>query len=89
MLEGHYRWMALMLGLATSFHVLVGGWAFLAVEDSPETQNSFVDIGYLGSILIYLAASVLFGWWWSSYSPHPTGSVQPSYVYVFRDCLTT
>jgi len=28
---GHYRWMALMLGLAASFHVLVGGWAFLAV----------------------------------------------------------
>jgi len=28
---------------------------------------------------------LLFGWW-SSYSPHPTGSVQPSYVYVFCDC---
>jgi hypothetical protein len=29
LLEGRYLWMALLLGIATSFHVLVGGWSFL------------------------------------------------------------
>jgi hypothetical protein len=32
MLEGHYLWMALLLGFATCFHVLVGGWTFLIVS---------------------------------------------------------
>lgn len=31
MLQRRYRWMALLLGIATSFHVLVGGWAFVAI----------------------------------------------------------
>jgi hypothetical protein len=31
LLEGRYLWMALLLGIATSFHVLVGGWSFLIV----------------------------------------------------------
>jgi hypothetical protein len=30
LLHHHYRWMGVLLGVATSFHVLVGGYAFLA-----------------------------------------------------------
>lgn len=88
MLEGRYRLMALMLGLATLFHVLVGGWAFLAVVGwlVPRRKNHFADIRYLGSILlIYLAASAFAVWpvLEQLFTPTPTGSVQPSYMYVF------
>jgi hypothetical protein len=88
MLDGCYRWMALMLGLATSFHVLVGGWAFLAVVGwlVLRRKTDFADIRYLGSvILIYLAASAfaVMPVLEQLFSPTLTGSVQPSYVYVF------
>jgi len=88
MLEGRDRTMALMLGLATSFHVLVGGWAFLAVVGwlILRRRTDFADIRYLGSIfLIYLAASafairpVLE----QLFTPTPTVPVAPSYVYVY------
>lgn len=88
MLEGRYRPMALMLGLATSFHVLVGGWAFLVVVEwlILKRRNHFRNIWYPGSILlIYLAASafaigpVLE----QVFSSTPTASVAPSYIYVF------
>jgi len=78
MLEGHYRWMALMLGLATSFHRRLGisGSGRMA---SPETQNSFVDIvvdssNLLSSECVYCLAGG------AAIHSHPTGSVQPSYV---------
>lgn len=88
MLEGRYRWMALMLGLATSFHVLVGGWAFLAVVGwlSLRRKTDFTDIRYLGSILlIYIAASAfaIGAILEQLFTPTPKGAVQPSYVYVF------
>ena len=88
MLGGRYRWMALMLGLATSFHVLVGGWAFLAVVGwlILRRRNDFADIRYLGSILlIYLAASALAvrPVLEQLFSPTPTVPVEPSYIYVF------
>lgn len=88
MLGGCDRIMALMLGLATSFHVLVGGWAFLATLGwlIARRRSHFQDIRYLGSILlIYLAASafairpVLE----QLFAPTPTGTVAPSYIYVF------
>jgi hypothetical protein len=88
MLGGRYRWMALMLGLATSFHVLVGGWALLAVVGwlILRRRNHFVDIRYLGSVLlIYLAASALAVWpvLEQLFTPTPTVPVEPSYIYVF------
>jgi hypothetical protein len=88
MLGGRYRWMALMLGLATSFHVLVGGWALLAVVGwlILRRRNDFADIRYLGSILlIYLAASALAvrPVLEQLFSPTPTVPVEPSYIYVF------
>jgi hypothetical protein len=88
MLEGRYRWMALMLGLATSFHVLVGGWSFLAVLGwlVLRWKTRLGHIRHLGLILlIYLAGSV-FGVGpvlAQLFTPTPTGSVLPSYIYVF------
>lgn len=88
MLEGRYLWMALMLGLATSFHVLVGSWAFLVVLGwlVLRKKTPIMGIQHLGLVLlIYLATSAfavttvvkqLF-------TPTPVGSVLPSYVYVF------
>jgi hypothetical protein len=88
MLGGRYRWMALMLGLATSFHVLVGGWAFLAVLGwlTLRRRTDFGDIRYLGSVLlIYLAASALAVWpvLEQLFTPTPIVPVEPSYIYVF------
>lgn len=88
MLEGCYRSMALMLGLAASFHVLVGGWAFLAVVGwlVLRRKTDFANIRYLGSILgIYIVASAfaVLPVLEQLFTPTPPGSVQPSYVYVF------
>jgi len=88
MLTGRYRLMALLLGLATSFHTLVGGWASLVIGGwlLLRRRHHFRSIRYLGSVvIIYLIASAL-----SIYTilehlltPSPTGAVEPSYVYVF------
>lgn len=88
MLEGRYRWMMLMLGLATSFHVLVGGWAFLAVVEwlILRRRSHFRKIWDLGSILlIYLAASAfaIGAVLEQLFSSTPAASLAPSYIYVF------
>ncbi len=88
MLAGRYGWMALMLGLATSFHVLVGGWASLVVVGwlIRRRRSHFKDIRYLGSIfLLYLAASVfaIRPVLEQLFTPAPATAVLPSYVYVF------
>lgn len=88
MLEGRDRSMAFLLGLSTSFHVLVGSWAFLVAVGwlILRRRNCFWDVRYLASILlIYLAASafaiepVLK----QLFTSTPTASVPPSYMYVF------
>ncbi len=60
MLSRSYYWMALMLGLATSFHVLVGGWSFLMLLGLlilrwNTCRMNFRRFG--GIVLIYLIAS--------------------------------
>lgn len=88
MLQRRYRWMALLLGLATSFHVLVGGWAFVAMWGwlFLRRRNDFADMRYLGLIvLIYLAGSVfaLPPILQQLLTPNPPATIQPSYIYVF------
>jgi len=88
MLTGRYRVMALLLGLATLFHIFVGGWASLVIGGwlLLRRRRHFRNIQYLGSVVvIYLIASAL-----SIYTilehlltPSPTGAIEPSYVYVF------
>lgn len=88
MLEGYYRLMALMLGLVASFHVLVGGWAFLAVVGWLlwRRRKDFADIYYLGSILlIYLVASgfAILPVLQQLFTSTPTGSIEASSLFVF------
>lgn len=88
MLGGQYRLMALMLGLSASFHVLVGGWAFLAIVGWLlwRRRKDFVDISYVGSVfLIYLVGSgfAILPVLQQLFNRTPTGTIQPSYLYVF------
>jgi hypothetical protein len=88
MLIGRYRTLAFMLGLATSFHVLVGGWTFIVMLGwlALKWKTRLESIRHLGLFLgIYLAASVF------AIKPvlkqlfitPPPSSVTPSYIYVF------
>ncbi len=88
MLGGAYRLMALMLGLSASFHVLVGGWAFLAVVGWLlwKRKQDFADISYLGSVLlIYFVASgfAILPVFQQLFTRIPSGLIEPSYLFVF------
>ncbi len=88
MLKHRYRMMAILLGVATSFHVLVGGWSFLIAAaylllHYRSHLKSFSNLAWF--IGIYLAFSVfaippvitqLFG-------DSPAYAVSPSSIYVF------
>ncbi len=91
LLQQRYRPMALLLGLATSFHVLVGGWATLIVLAQLLFQrltgrNPILTLRQWGVLAaIYLAASAfaippvvahLF-------SQPVSGELAPSFIYVF------
>lgn len=88
LLRRSYYWMALMLGLATSFHVLAGGWSFVTVVGLLilKWNACKMNFRYLGGIfLIYLISS--------SFSlkavidqlvtPSPQSIFSPSFIYVF------
>lgn len=91
MLERRYLAMTLLLGLATSFHVLVGGWAFLTTLGwlcfRPSTRLSKLkEIGFL-LMLVYGITSIfaipavaqhLF-----TEESTSTISFSPSFIYVF------
>lgn len=97
MLAGRYFLMALLMGLATSFHVLVGGWTFIPaiIWIALNRQNSFKNIQHIAYvILIYLIGSALAipAIWQQLFSPNPTEAIAlqampekitPSYIYVF------
>ena len=93
MLEGRYVLLALMLGLATSFHVLVGGWTFLAALGwlALNRKEGFRDVRQLVSFLfIYLIASTFAipAVLQHLYFPNPTETIDASYIdasyiYVF------
>ena len=89
MLNKSYRSMALLLGLATSFHVLVGGYATLTVLGwivlRWKTRLPGIHDA-VQSVLLYLAGSLfaIGPILRQINSPHiPTGALQPSYIYVF------
>jgi hypothetical protein len=88
MLGGHYRKMAVLLGLMTSFHVLVGGWVFLVTLGWLWlNRDVYPKPGrYWGAaLLLYLVASgfaipAVF----QQLSTVPVdASLAPSYIYVF------
>lgn len=87
MLAGHYRLMALALGVMTSLHVLVGGWTFVAVlgwmvlnrRVYPKSGKYFA-----ASFLIYLVASgfAIPAVLEQLTAPPVTGPLEPSYIYM-------
>lgn len=88
MLDGRFVQMILALGLATSFHVLVGVWAFLAVVAwlSLRQKTFLMGIRFLGLLTPLYLISGAFGVGAvieQLFTPTPTGSVIPSQVYVF------
>lgn len=88
MLNQRYRLMALLLGLATSFHVLVGGYTtlFALVWLTIRRKTRFPNIQEFGLMaLLYLVTSV-FGIKaviQQLFTPTPSSPIQPSYIYVF------
>jgi hypothetical protein len=88
LLEGRYLWAALALGIATSFHVLVGGWTFLIALSwlLLHWQSRGLNRSQLGKILlIYGVASlwVIQPVYEQLVRPAPNSEIPPSYIYVF------
>jgi len=87
MLAGYYRLTALLVGIMTSFHVLVGGWMFLVTlgwvalnrRVYPKSRSYFAS-----SLLIYLiASSFAFPAVLQQLTAEPvTGALEPSYIYM-------
>lgn len=88
MLQGHYRWMALMVGLATSFHVLVGGWAALSMAGwlALRRRSHFPHLHSLGVLLLIYITAGAFGVkavLEQVLTPAPPEAVRFTAVYVF------
>jgi hypothetical protein len=88
MLCGRYGLMMLMLGLATSFHVLVGGWTFLAIlgwlflRDRKQIVNlaNFARLLFIYAIASIFAIKPVFE---QLLTPSPVSEVSSSSIYVF------
>lgn len=87
LLTGQPVWMALFLGLATSFHILVGGWAFLAMAICmawhPHTRPKLRHLGLM--VLTYVAASAfaIQPFLHQLFASVPNHGLDPSFIYVF------
>ena len=89
MFNKSYRSMAFLLGLATSFHVLVGGYAALTVlgwiilrwkRRLPDTRDIILSISFYLAGSLFAIEPILRQ---VASQPVPTSSLQPSYIYVF------
>jgi hypothetical protein len=89
MLQRKYVLMTLLLGLATSFHVLVGGWAFLTTLGwfclRPKKRLLKLGKSIWLLLIIYLVASAwaIPGSLQQLLSSPPSGNISPSFIYVF------
>ncbi|WP_206603138.1 DUF6798 domain-containing protein [Leptolyngbya ohadii] len=88
LLYGRYRWVAFCLGLATSFHVLVGGWTSLAVFMWGVWRRQQVRLSrfqWLQGLLIYLvsSAAAINAILRQLLSPRLETEVSSSLLYVF------
>lgn len=88
LLRQRYLWMAFALGLATSFHVLVGGWTvcatlgLLAVERSACLKD-LRQLRYMGLIYLMASAFAIQPVLTQIFAPVPTSAIAPSFIYVF------
>jgi hypothetical protein len=89
MLSRKYVLMILLLGCATSFHVLVGGWAFLTTLGwfCLRPRKRLLQLGQKGWLLpiIYLIASAgaIPGSLQQLRTSPPLGNISPAFIYVF------
>lgn len=88
MLHSRYLWMALLFGLATSFHVLAGGYPMMAAISYLllRRRSQLTGRNHIGLIvLIYLlgAAFAIPAVVTQLISSGPLGSLTPSFIYVF------
>ncbi|HEY9664345.1 MAG TPA: hypothetical protein V6C65_38365, partial [Allocoleopsis sp.] len=87
LLSGQYLWAAFLLGIATTFHVLVGGWAFLVTlawlglhrdRISSLRQWLLIPLVYLIGSAFAIVPVIR-----QLTSPTPTSVISPSFIYVF------
>ncbi len=88
MLWGHFRWTALLLGIAVSFHVLVGGWAALVafLWLLMRGRAHLRDWRYFASLLLLFligASLVVQPGVQEFFAPASPGPISPSYVHAF------
>ncbi|MGL5835033.1 MAG: DUF6798 domain-containing protein [Waterburya sp.] len=89
MLQRKYLLMTILLGLATSFHVLVGGWAVITTLGwfCVRPKERLLQLGQQGWLLpiIYLIASAgaIPGSLQQLLSSPPSGNISPAFIYVF------
>jgi hypothetical protein len=89
MLKRKYVLMTLLLGLATSFHVLVGGWALITTLGwfCWRPHKRLLSLGQKGWLLpiIYSIASAgaIPGSLQQLLSSPPSGNISPAFIYVF------
>ena len=91
LLTRRYLFMALLLGVATSFQVLVGGWAFLTVAGwfclHPHQRLSQIGQAIPQLLLAYITASVFAipAVWQQLFVATPINANVPfpSYIYVY------
>lgn len=86
LLSQFYVWMAILLGLATSFHVLVGGWAFLVAIGWLLWQREISKARHWLRLLILYAIGSIWAWgavWQQLTTPNPVSALKPSFLYVF------
>ena len=86
MLKRRFKSMALSFGLATSFHVLVGGWSFLSALILSILNRQIKGIRYVATVIsLYLALSVFaVPTVMQHFLSKPQSSeIEASYIYVF------
>ncbi|MBW4518537.1 MAG: hypothetical protein KME16_02225 [Scytolyngbya sp. HA4215-MV1] len=87
-LENRDRWTAALLGCATSFHVLVGGWSFLAIVGcwGLRWKARSIPLSEGAKILALYGITASFGIQavlTQLFTPAPPSLLSPSYIYVF------
>jgi hypothetical protein len=89
MLGRKYILMTLLLGCATSFHILVGGWAFLTTLGwfCLRPRERLLELGKRGWLLLIIyvitGAGAIPASLQQLLSSPPSGNISPSFIYVF------
>ena len=89
MLNRSYILMTLLLGLATSFHVLVGAWASLTtlgwfcIRPQERLKKLGQNIWLLLGIYLVSSAFAIYTALGQLLTPSPSGNISPSFIYVF------